>query len=372
MECLSKILTFSSLLLLLTLLSQFTVPTNSKTIVTSLPGYPGELPFKLETGYVGIGEKEEVQFFYYFVESERNPEEDPLIFYLTGGPGFSAVISFFYQIGGSCDLFTLSITEPNLVYHKRFAFSIDSYGLDPKIKIIDQWRFAFLPNLGSSIRKDSGASSGVGILPPKIIVPEFAPRNIAILTESESGPCLSPSVADHPLGPATDHHLGSGYDRSPRPNEYFTENRQGIPLITGRFDSLEQLDEFSSNDFIEKDRSRGIYFTQDWVSLPGVLPVASGGIHFWHMHALIEIFGDDSVLQFGGNDLYMEMKESRLDMVDSNGIQKELTAEPYEGDSEIAEAWFDQAAEYWKQAIALTPGNYIEALNWLKITRRFE
>ncbi|RYR67274.1 hypothetical protein Ahy_A03g013591 [Arachis hypogaea] len=32
------------------------------------------------------------------------------------------------------------------------------------------------------------------------------------------------------------------------------------------------------DDFIEKDRSRGIYFTQDWVSLPGVLPVASGGI----------------------------------------------------------------------------------------------
>ncbi|XP_050878789.1 uncharacterized protein LOC127082603 [Lathyrus oleraceus] len=43
-----------------------------------------------------------------------------------------------------------------------------------------------------------------------------------------------------------------------------------------------------------------------------------------------------------------------------------------QGDSEIAESWFDQAAEYWKQAIALTPGNYIEAQNWLKITRRFE
>ncbi|KAL4009965.1 hypothetical protein IC575_030801 [Cucumis melo] len=42
------------------------------------------------------------------------------------------------------------------------------------------------------------------------------------------------------------------------------------------------------DDFIEKDRSRGIYFTQDWVSLPGVLPVASG---------------DDSVLQFGGGTL---------------------------------------------------------------------
>ncbi|KAI5005808.1 hypothetical protein ZWY2020_033051 [Hordeum vulgare] len=30
-----------------------------------------------------------------------------------------------------------------------------------------------------------------------------------------------------------------------RTNEYFTESRQGIPLITDRFDSLEQLDEFS-------------------------------------------------------------------------------------------------------------------------------
>ncbi|KAL2934926.1 Photosystem I assembly protein Ycf3 [Bienertia sinuspersici] len=42
------------------------------------------------------------------------------------------------------------------------------------------------------------------------------------------------------------------------------------------------------------------------------------------------------------------------------------------GDSEIAEAWFDQAAEYWKQAITLTPRNYIEEHNWLKITRHFE
>ena len=30
------------------------------------------------------------------------------------------------------DLFTLSITEPDLVYHRGFAFSIDSYGLDQK------------------------------------------------------------------------------------------------------------------------------------------------------------------------------------------------------------------------------------------------
>jgi ribulose-bisphosphate carboxylase large chain len=56
------------------------------------------------------------------------------------------------------------------------------------------------------------------------------------------------------------------------------------------------------DDFIEKYRSRGIYFTQYWVSMPGVLPVASEGIHIWHMPALTEIFGDDSVLQFGGGN----------------------------------------------------------------------
>nr|YP_010716124.1 photosystem I assembly protein Ycf3 [Crepidomanes latealatum]WDE75859.1 photosystem I assembly protein Ycf3 [Crepidomanes latealatum] len=41
-----------------------------------------------------------------------------------------------------------------------------------------------------------------------------------------------------------------------------------------------------------------------------------------------------------------------------------------QGEPEDSEAWFDQAAEYWKQAISLSPSNYIKAQNWLKITRR--
>ncbi|UOG92279.1 MAG: form I ribulose bisphosphate carboxylase large subunit [Candidatus Thiothrix sulfatifontis] len=55
--------------------------------------------------------------------------------------------------------------------------------------------------------------------------------------------------------------------------------------------------------YIPEDRSRGIFFDQDWGSMPGVLAVASGGIHVWHMPALVNIFGDDSVLQFGGGTL---------------------------------------------------------------------
>ncbi|MDB9312614.1 photosystem I assembly protein Ycf3 [Spirulina sp. CS-785/01] len=42
------------------------------------------------------------------------------------------------------------------------------------------------------------------------------------------------------------------------------------------------------------------------------------------------------------------------------------------GDSDEAEALFDKAAEYWKQAIRIAPNNYIEAQNWLKTTGRSE
>ena len=42
------------------------------------------------------------------------------------------------------------------------------------------------------------------------------------------------------------------------------------------------------------------------------------------------------------------------------------------GNSDAANALFDQAAEYWKRAIRLAPNNYIEAQNWLKTTGRSE
>ncbi|MBD1904398.1 photosystem I assembly protein Ycf3 [Funiculus sociatus GB2-A5] len=40
------------------------------------------------------------------------------------------------------------------------------------------------------------------------------------------------------------------------------------------------------------------------------------------------------------------------------------------GDMDSAEALYDKAAEYWKQAISMAPNNYIEAQNWLKTTGR--
>ncbi|KAK9077226.1 hypothetical protein SSX86_005563 [Deinandra increscens subsp. villosa] len=71
----------------------------SRTLVKSLPGYPGPLPFELETGYIGVGESEGVQLFYYFVESQGNPDEDPVVIWLAGGPGCSALRAFFFEMG---------------------------------------------------------------------------------------------------------------------------------------------------------------------------------------------------------------------------------------------------------------------------------
>ncbi|KAM0017069.1 putative sinapoylglucose--sinapoylglucose O-sinapoyltransferase [Helianthus debilis subsp. tardiflorus] len=90
----------NSLIVLVFILQMHMLPfSHSRSIVTRLPGFSGDLPFTLETGYIGVGKLEEVQLFYYFVESQRNPHRDPLLLYLTGGPGTSAILPFFSQIG---------------------------------------------------------------------------------------------------------------------------------------------------------------------------------------------------------------------------------------------------------------------------------
>jgi len=56
-------------------------------------------------------------------------------------------------------------------------------------------------------------------------------------------------------------------------------------------------------DFNPEDRALGHYFDQDWIHMPGVMPVGSGGIHAGQMHQLLHHLGEDVVLQFGGGTI---------------------------------------------------------------------
>jgi ribulose-bisphosphate carboxylase large chain len=72
---------------------------------------------------------------------------------------------------------------------------------------------------------------------------------------------------------------------------------EGDPhMIKGYYDTLRE-------DFIPTNPETGIYFDQDWASLPAVMPVASGGIHAGQMHQLLHYLGEDVVLQFGGGTI---------------------------------------------------------------------
>jgi ribulose-bisphosphate carboxylase large chain len=72
---------------------------------------------------------------------------------------------------------------------------------------------------------------------------------------------------------------------------------EGDPnMVQGYYDTLRK-------GFVERDLMHGIYFDQDWGSMPAVMPVASGGIHAGQTHQLLHYLGEDVVLQFGGGTI---------------------------------------------------------------------
>jgi ribulose-bisphosphate carboxylase large chain len=72
---------------------------------------------------------------------------------------------------------------------------------------------------------------------------------------------------------------------------------EGDPsMIRGYYDTL-------TLPYIPTNLRNGIHFDQDWASMPGVMPVASGGIHAGQSHELLHHLGEDVVLQFGGGTI---------------------------------------------------------------------
>jgi ribulose-bisphosphate carboxylase large chain len=72
---------------------------------------------------------------------------------------------------------------------------------------------------------------------------------------------------------------------------------EGDPaMVRGYYDTLREAR-------VPASPGNGIYFDQDWGSMPGTMPVASGGIHAGQMHQLLHYLGEDVVLQFGGGTI---------------------------------------------------------------------
>ncbi|KAF3791756.1 Serine carboxypeptidase-like 6 [Nymphaea thermarum] len=91
--CYSFVLSFACLLLL-----GVSRHASGEERVATLPGYDGDLPFEMYTGYITVNETTSNNIFYYFIKSERNSTTDPLILWLTGGPGCSGFSGLVFEI----------------------------------------------------------------------------------------------------------------------------------------------------------------------------------------------------------------------------------------------------------------------------------
>lgn len=67
-------------------------------LITNLPGAPIS-NFKQYSGYYNVGTKKNHMLHYWFVESQSNPSTDPVLLWLTGGPGCSGLSALLTEWG---------------------------------------------------------------------------------------------------------------------------------------------------------------------------------------------------------------------------------------------------------------------------------
>ena len=59
--------------------------------IEDLPGAPSPLGFAQYSGYVEVDAALGKSLFFWFVESQGTPADDPLVLWLNGGPGSSSI-----------------------------------------------------------------------------------------------------------------------------------------------------------------------------------------------------------------------------------------------------------------------------------------
>lgn len=77
-------------------------PDMSADEVTALPGWSGPLPSRCWSGFLDgtpPGEQTPIHTHYWLLESENDPEKDPLIVWTNGGPGASSMFGLLVELG---------------------------------------------------------------------------------------------------------------------------------------------------------------------------------------------------------------------------------------------------------------------------------
>ncbi|KAI5682994.1 hypothetical protein M9H77_04222 [Catharanthus roseus] len=139
------------------------------------------------------------------------------------------------------DLFTLTIIEPDLVYHKEFVFSIDSYGLDKK-QFLNEILVIIRQRGQNQIKGHCGGEDSSAICRPSRLVPscQLVPKAKDIFSHMKLGSCYSISSfssitsrgkACHKVSPAIPKEQVPGiHPRGSVPEPIFNAKANGLPI----------------------------------------------------------------------------------------------------------------------------------------------
>ncbi|XP_056844881.1 serine carboxypeptidase-like 15 isoform X2 [Raphanus sativus] len=199
---------------------------DSGSVIRYLPGFEGPLPFELETGYIGLGEADEDQMFYYFIKSERSPEEDPLLVWLSGGPGCSSFSGLVYENGPlAFKVETYNGSIPSLVS------TTYSWTKVANIIYLDQpvgTGFSYSRNQHAETPSDTEAAKRVNEFIRKWLAkhPEYFSNPLYVAGNSYAGIVI----------PAIVHEISNGNDLSCEPQINLKGYVLGNPLTDGELD----------------------------------------------------------------------------------------------------------------------------------------
>ena len=81
-------------------LSPSSPPVAADFLITSLPGLATPPTFKHYSGFMPLGDADGTHLFFWFVESQSSPADDPIVYWTNGGPGSSSVAYGFWTEHG--------------------------------------------------------------------------------------------------------------------------------------------------------------------------------------------------------------------------------------------------------------------------------